>query len=287
MSTELGGRTIAEGDKVVVWYTSANRDESVFDEPYRLDLRRRPNPHTTFGRAGPHRCLGEHLARLEVRVVLQEMLPRPAAAGIRWRCVACPVEFRQRAEAASSACGVRVAKTDPDQNEARSGNLLFIQHSPNDTPGALGFHAAHLGYGVMTARADLGLVDLDQPNKVSGLVVMGSLESVTDPNLSWLKAERRYVDRAIESGVPVLGVCFGAQLLAEALGGQVRRAPQPEVGWLEVETTQPDRIPRDHGSSGTRTRSHHPYRPQWSLTLILLSTPLWRDTTLESNFARK
>ena len=74
VSTELGGRTIAEGDKVVVWYTSANRDESVFDEPYRLDLRRRPNPHTTFGRAGPHRCLGEHLARLEVRVVLQEML---------------------------------------------------------------------------------------------------------------------------------------------------------------------------------------------------------------------
>jgi cytochrome P450 len=72
---ELGGSRIAAGDKVVVWYTSANRDEDVFLDPYRLDLRRSPNPHTTFGRGGPHRCLGEHLARLELKVLLQEMLP--------------------------------------------------------------------------------------------------------------------------------------------------------------------------------------------------------------------
>ena len=72
---ELGRSKIAAGDKVVVWYTSANRDENVFQDPYRLDLRRSPNPHTTFGRGGPHRCLGEHLARLELRVLLQELLP--------------------------------------------------------------------------------------------------------------------------------------------------------------------------------------------------------------------
>ena len=72
---ELGRSKIAAGDKVVVWYTSANRDENVFRDPYRLDLRRSPNPHTTFGRGGPHRCLGEHLARLELRVLLQELLP--------------------------------------------------------------------------------------------------------------------------------------------------------------------------------------------------------------------
>jgi cytochrome P450 len=71
----LGQSKIAAGDKVVVWYTSANRDENVFHDPYRLDLRRSPNPHTTFGRGGPHRCLGEHLARLELRVLLQELLP--------------------------------------------------------------------------------------------------------------------------------------------------------------------------------------------------------------------
>jgi len=72
---ELSGQLIAAGNKVVVWYTSANRDEAVFADPYRLDLRRSPNPHTTFGRGGPHRCLGEHLARLELRAVLGELLP--------------------------------------------------------------------------------------------------------------------------------------------------------------------------------------------------------------------
>jgi cytochrome P450 len=76
---ELRGKAIAAGEKVVVWYTSANRDESVFEHPYQLNLRRRPNPHTTFGRGGPHHCLGEHLARMELRVLLEELrgvLPR-------------------------------------------------------------------------------------------------------------------------------------------------------------------------------------------------------------------
>jgi cytochrome P450 len=81
---ELHGKKIAAGEKVVVWYTSANRDESVFKDAYRLDLRRSPNPHTTFGRGGPHHCLGEHLARLELRVLLDElrtMLPRLEVSG--------------------------------------------------------------------------------------------------------------------------------------------------------------------------------------------------------------
>jgi cytochrome P450 len=74
--TELGGQRIAAGDKVVVWYPSGNRDETVFAEPHRLDLARTPNPHLTFGRGGPHRCLGEHLGLLEIRIVLQELLKR-------------------------------------------------------------------------------------------------------------------------------------------------------------------------------------------------------------------
>jgi cytochrome P450 len=74
-ATELRGMRINAGDKVVVWYTSANPDEQVFPDPCRLDLRRSPNPHTTFGRGGPHRCLGEHLARLELKVLLRELLP--------------------------------------------------------------------------------------------------------------------------------------------------------------------------------------------------------------------
>jgi cytochrome P450 len=73
--TELGGQQIKEGDKVVVWYISANRDQQVFDDPYRFDVGRAPNEHLSFG-IGRHYCLGAFLARLEIRVVLQELLER-------------------------------------------------------------------------------------------------------------------------------------------------------------------------------------------------------------------
>src|SRR5262249_35781270 len=65
-----------EGDKAVLFYWSANRDETVFADPGRLDLTRSPNPHVGFGAAGPHFCLGAHLARREVGVMLRELLTR-------------------------------------------------------------------------------------------------------------------------------------------------------------------------------------------------------------------
>jgi cytochrome P450 len=74
--TELGGKRIREGDKVVVWFVSGNRDEEVFPDADRFDVGRDPNPHMTFGSGGPHVCLGMHLARLEVLVMFQELLPR-------------------------------------------------------------------------------------------------------------------------------------------------------------------------------------------------------------------
>lgn len=64
------------GDKVVVWFVSGNFDEEVFPEPERFDLGRDPNPHMTFGSGGPHVCIGAHLARLEIRVMFEELLPR-------------------------------------------------------------------------------------------------------------------------------------------------------------------------------------------------------------------
>jgi cytochrome P450 len=76
VDTELQGRRIAAGDKVVTWYVSANRDEEVFPDPYRFDVTRRPNDHVTFGPGGPHFCLGAHLARLETKILFQELLPR-------------------------------------------------------------------------------------------------------------------------------------------------------------------------------------------------------------------
>jgi cytochrome P450 len=72
---ELGRQQIAAGDKVVFWEASANRDELVFAEPFRFDVRRQPNPHLGFGH-GVHHCLGANLARLEIRVVLTELLAR-------------------------------------------------------------------------------------------------------------------------------------------------------------------------------------------------------------------
>jgi cytochrome P450 len=71
--TNLGGATIGAGDKVAMYYTSANRDERVFDDPQRFDIRRERNPHLSFGIA-EHHCLGVHLARLEGRVFFDELL---------------------------------------------------------------------------------------------------------------------------------------------------------------------------------------------------------------------
>ncbi|MFB3738678.1 MAG: cytochrome P450 [Candidatus Velamenicoccus archaeovorus] len=73
---ELHGQRIREGDKVVVWFVSGNRDEEVFPQPTRFDVGRDPNPHMAFGSGGPHVCLGMHLARLEVLVMFDELLPR-------------------------------------------------------------------------------------------------------------------------------------------------------------------------------------------------------------------
>jgi cytochrome P450 len=73
--TEVGGQPIRAGEKVVVWYVSANRDAEAFDEPDRFDVGRTPNEHLAFG-IGEHFCLGANLARLEIRVMFEEILRR-------------------------------------------------------------------------------------------------------------------------------------------------------------------------------------------------------------------
>jgi methyl-branched lipid omega-hydroxylase len=81
---ELAGEQIKAGDKLLLFYASANRDESVFADPYTFDLRRDPNPHLGFGGAGPHFCLGAHLARREITEVYRQLftrLPDIRAAG--------------------------------------------------------------------------------------------------------------------------------------------------------------------------------------------------------------
>ncbi len=73
---ELRGQHIKQGDKVVMWFASGNRDEEVFGNPYSFDVTRHPNDHVTFGKGGPHFCLGNNLARLEIRLMFETLLPR-------------------------------------------------------------------------------------------------------------------------------------------------------------------------------------------------------------------
>jgi cytochrome P450 len=77
-NTELAGRQIKAGDKVVLWYISADYDERQFPDPYCFDIKRQPNEHVAFGLKSPHKCLGEHLARVEIKVLFEELLPRLA-----------------------------------------------------------------------------------------------------------------------------------------------------------------------------------------------------------------
>jgi len=76
VDVEMDGITIPAGDRVVSMLRSANRDEEVFDEPFRFDIGRTDNPHVTFGGGGPHHCLGAMLARAEIRAALDELLLR-------------------------------------------------------------------------------------------------------------------------------------------------------------------------------------------------------------------
>jgi cytochrome P450 len=87
--TEIRGVPIQAGDRVALWYLSANYDEDVFVEPGKFDVGRRPNPHTAFGRGGPHFCLGSFLARLEIGILLEEILAR----GVRFELAGPPLRL--------------------------------------------------------------------------------------------------------------------------------------------------------------------------------------------------
>ena len=74
--TELRGKQIRKGDKVVIWFHSADHDHHQFNDPYTFDIHRTPNEHVAFGLRSPHLCLGAQLARMEIRLLIEELLPR-------------------------------------------------------------------------------------------------------------------------------------------------------------------------------------------------------------------
>jgi cytochrome P450 len=79
---ELGGRSIRTGDKVVIWFASADYDDAAFTDPFVFDIHRSPNPQVAFGLMSPHLCLGAQLARMEIKILFQELLLRLAGAQI-------------------------------------------------------------------------------------------------------------------------------------------------------------------------------------------------------------
>jgi cytochrome P450 len=84
--TELAGKTVKAGDKLALWYVSGNRDETAFDEPQRFDVRRDPNNHQGFGGGGKHFCLGAGLARLELKLWIEETMNRFAEIELDGEC---------------------------------------------------------------------------------------------------------------------------------------------------------------------------------------------------------
>jgi cholest-4-en-3-one 26-monooxygenase len=74
--TEVRGQQLKAGDKISIWYISANRDETVFENPFSFNIRRTPNEHVAFGGGGPHFCLGANLARMEMNILFEELVRR-------------------------------------------------------------------------------------------------------------------------------------------------------------------------------------------------------------------
>ncbi|GAA3379296.1 cytochrome P450 [Streptomyces sannanensis] len=102
---QLGGRTFRPGDKVVLYFASANRDAAVFTDPDAFDITRSPNPHLGYGGGGPHFCLGAHLARLEMKALFRELLTRSPDLRAVGGPVLVPSNFDNRVRSLRFVCG--------------------------------------------------------------------------------------------------------------------------------------------------------------------------------------
>lgn len=129
--------------------------------------------------------------------------------------------------------------------------MLFLYNDPTAPEAMLGEVFAESGFDVTTfevvpaARADDPVLDVTFPDPTGFdvIVPLGSRWAVYDERLRWVDGEIAMVRTALAAGVGVLGVCFGGQLLARALGGTVQRSSRPEVGWYPVASSRPALVP--------------------------------------------
>jgi GMP synthase (glutamine-hydrolysing) len=123
-----------------------------------------------------------------------------------------------------------------------STSALVLQHGRAGPPGVLGDWLAERGIAATVHRANRDPPPPD-PRAFSLVASLGSELSAAAHDPAWVAHEVAFLGDAVESGVPVLGLCFGGQALALALGGSVGPATMPEVGWMDVATDDPDAVP--------------------------------------------
>jgi GMP synthase-like glutamine amidotransferase len=119
---------------------------------------------------------------------------------------------------------------------------LILQHGVWGPPGVLGDWAAVRGIELAIHHADRG-EPLPALNGQAFVASLGSPHNPADLHVPEVAAELGYVEEAIARDIPVLGLCFGGQMLAKALGGEIEKAPQPELGWHTVDSSAPDVVP--------------------------------------------
>lgn len=120
-----------------------------------------------------------------------------------------------------------------------TARVLFLQHQDDCGPGFLGDRARERGLAVEVVDLGRGQVP-DDPERYALVVSLGSEHSTLDASVPYLEREHAFLARAVAADVPVLGVCFGAQMLATVLGARVRPLDGPEIGWLTVDSTAPE-----------------------------------------------
>jgi GMP synthase-like glutamine amidotransferase len=118
---------------------------------------------------------------------------------------------------------------------------LVLQHGDWGPPGLLADWAAAREIPLHIHRADLG----EPLPALNGQAFVASLGSPHNPDsaVPEVQAELRFIDGAVDRGIPVLGLCFGGQMLAKVLGGRIERAPRPELGWHAISSSAPDLVP--------------------------------------------
>ena len=162
-----------------------------------------------------------------------------------------------------------------------SAGLWFVlQHVAYEGPGAIADAIRRSGAAHAVVRIDQGesVPAVEAVDDMAGLVVLGGPMGVHDEGLGWLHDERALMRAAVEAGLPVLGVCLGAQQLAAALGGVVAAGPEPEVGVGEVHLTPAARHDPVFGAAGSPLACVHWHGDTFTLpdgAVLLASTDLY------------